>query len=102
MGIASFVLAVMTGAATFGLFVFAGFMEASTPGGLDEESPVAIVVGLSLFAVMGLHLLGIGLGIGGAFQGDRKKVFAILGISINILVILGVIGLVLLGLALEA
>ena len=83
LGIASFVMAVLIGITAFALVVMAGVVEASTPGGMDEESPVAIIIGLGIFAVIGMSLLGIGLGIAGLLQPDRARIFSILGLSCN-------------------
>jgi hypothetical protein len=72
-------------------------MEASNPGAVDEESPIAIVVGLGIFGVVGLSMLGIGLGVAGVLQPNRARAFGIIGLLFNIFVILGLIGIVVLG-----
>lgn len=100
LGIASFVLAAAAGLFMFALVAVAGVIEVSTPGGMDEESPAAIVIGL-LFILGGLLCLaGLGLGVAGLFDGNRKRVFSVLGLTFNALTILGVLGLLALGLAL--
>lgn len=85
----------------FVLFCVAGFMETTTPGGIDEKSGVAVVLGLVIFAVIAVHLLGMGLAIGGLTQKDRKKVFSILGLVFNVLVIVGTTSLIVLGNAMD-
>jgi hypothetical protein len=97
LGISSFVISLGAGFAMFVLFCVAGFMETTTPGGIDEKSGVAVVLGLVIFAVIAVHLLGLGLAIGGLTQKDRKKVFSILGLVFNGLIIVGTIGLIVLG-----
>jgi hypothetical protein len=99
LGIASFILAIVAGVTAVALVVIAGVIELSTPGGMDEESPQALIVGLGIFGVFALNLLGIGLGLGGLFQADRLRTFAVLGLVFNLLVILGIGGLMVLGLA---
>ena len=99
LGIASFVLAMTVGVLAFALVLLAGVMEISTPGGVDEESAVAIVVGLSLFAIFGLNILGIGLAIAGLIQADRLRTFALLGLVFNLLIAASLGGLVIIGLA---
>ena len=42
---------------------------------------------------LGMALLGVGLAIGGLMQADRKKVFAVLGLIFNGLVLLGGLGM---------
>ncbi len=97
LGIASFALSIFVGLAAIALVVVAGVMEASSAGGIDEESVFALIVGLSVFAVIGMNFVGVGLGIAGLFQSNRLKVFPILGVIFNGLVVLGLIGLMILG-----
>ena len=80
LGISSFIVSIATGVSMFLLFIAAGMMEISTPGGIDEDSVGAMLVGLFLFAFLLLSVLAIGLGIAALFQRDRKKLFAVLGI----------------------
>jgi hypothetical protein len=98
IGIASFVLAIASGVTAAALVVIAGVMEVSTPGGMDEESPQAIIIGLGIFGVIGLNMLGIGLGVAGFFQPDRSRIFSVLGLVFNLMVILGLGGLMVIGL----
>lgn len=102
LGIASFAISVLSGILIFVMFVVAGVMESSTPGGMDEESPAAIMLGLSLFAFVFLSLLAFVLGIAGLFQSNRKKVFAVLGLVFSGMVIFGTVGLILVGLMMDA
>ncbi|HEY1172258.1 MAG TPA: hypothetical protein VGH19_12865 [Verrucomicrobiae bacterium] len=97
LGIASFVLSMLVGISFVALIVIAGILESSRPGGMDENSPVAIFLGLGLFVILGMNLLALGIGIGGLFQQDRKKLFSILGIVFSCLTLLGGGGLLLLG-----
>ena len=102
LGIASFVISAIFAIAIFVAFAYAGYLEATTPGGMDEESPEAIVVGLFvIFCSFGL-IVGLGLGIAGLFTRQRRKVFPILGTILSALVLLGACGLVGIGLAMEA
>ena len=77
LGIASFITSVVSGIAIFLLIVIPGLVEASTPGGMDEESKGAVVDGLFLFAFLGATLVALGLEIAGLLQKDRNKIFAI-------------------------
>ena len=101
LGIASFVLALAVGFGEFVLVGIAGFMELNTPGGIDEESPVAILLGLLLFGGLAVAFVGLVLGIAGIIQGNRKHVFGILGVIFNGLILLGVLGLMVLGMMSE-
>jgi len=98
LGIASFILAIFAGFTAFALVVTAGVLEASTPGGIDDESPVAIIIGLSLFAIIGVNLLGIALGVAGIFQPNRYRTFPVLGILFNLMLIMAFLLLVVIGL----
>ena len=84
------------------LFVVAGTIEVNSPGGMDEDSTEAALIGVSLFAIGGAHLIGLALGFAGVFQSNRKKLFAILGLILNSMVVLGTIGLIILGLSMSA
>ena len=97
MGIASFVIGVAGGLALFALFAVAGFMQISNPGGMDEKSGAAMLVGLLVIGFCLAHLLGAGLGIGALFQAERSKVFAVIGLVINTVILAGTIGLIVLG-----
>lgn len=96
-GIASFAIAMLTGVGEFFLVIAAGVLETVTPGGINEESLVAIVLGLFLLGGMMMSLLGMGLGVAGLVQADRKKVFSTLGLLFNGMIIFGVISLMIIG-----
>ncbi|MFM1885727.1 MAG: hypothetical protein RL026_884 [Pseudomonadota bacterium] len=102
LGIASFVLSLCTAFLTLVLFGVAGAIENATPGGMDENSPVAMFIGLALFAFLGLSLLALGLGIGGAVQAGRNPALAIAGAVIGGVTFLGASALTLIGLAIDA
>ncbi len=97
MGIASFVIAIGAGVTLFVLLMILGAMDVSTPGGIDEESPEAIIAGLGLLAVVAINILGIGLAVGGLVQTDRLRMFGVLGLVFNLLVILGFVGIMVIG-----
>lgn len=99
VGIASFVTSIVAGVLIFLLVIIAGVLEVSTPGGMDEESIAAVLIGLFLFAFLGAELLALGLGIGGLIQQDRKKIFAILGVVFSATALLITLFILFLGLA---
>ena len=99
LGIASFITSIVSGLLIFLLLVVAGVMEASTPGGIDEESAGAVMVGLFLFAFLGATLVALGLGIAGLLQKERKKIFAILGTVFSALSLVVTIFIMIIGLA---
>ena len=101
-GIASFVIALVAGATVFSVILIAGVLETQLPGGLGPDGPAVMMVGFAFLAAMGLHLLGFGLGVGGIVQNDCKKVFAVLGLVFNSLVLIGSCGFLALGMTIAA
>lgn len=97
LGIASFVLGIVVGVLVFLMVVVAGAMQASTPGGIDEQSPVAVVLGLFILGLLALDMVALGLGIGSLFQSDRKKIFGVLGTLFSALTIAGTVLLIIIG-----
>jgi hypothetical protein len=98
LGIVSFLIALAIVVIEFVLVVICGVVEVSTPGGMDENSPVAILLGLGIVGGLFAALISIGLGIAGLFQRDRSKLFAVLGMALSSLVVLGVLMLMVIGL----
>lgn len=98
LGIASLIIGTTVGVLMFLLFVVAGVLEASTPGGLDEDSAEALVVGVLLIGFLFLEVLAIGLGIAGLLQAERHKLFAVLGVVFSAATIVTTMFLVILGL----
>jgi hypothetical protein len=99
LGIASFITSIVSGILILLLIVVAGVMEASTPGGLDEESAGAFIVGLFLIAFLMAALVALGLGIGGLLQKERKNIFAILGTVFSAVSLVVTIFIMILGIA---
>jgi hypothetical protein len=97
LGTASFIISIPVGILLFVIFVIAGVMETTMPGGMDEESPMVILVGLCMLGLMGLDVIAFGLGIAGLCQRHRRKMFAVLGILFSTMVILGTIALMVIG-----
>jgi len=98
MGISSFAISITAGLAMFGLFVVAGIMESTTPGGIDERSASAIIIGFLIIAMLTLDLVALGLGIAGILQKERKRLFAVLGtifasVTVACTILLMVVGL---------
>jgi hypothetical protein len=101
LGIASFIVSLGSAGMVFIMFVIAGYLEMSTPGGVDENSPTVALVGLGILGFMATALVGAGLGIGGLFQRDRLQLFSILGIVLGGVTLIGTIGLIGLGLSMQ-
>ena len=83
IGIASLAVAAVSIVATFAVFIVAGVIETNTPGGMNEDSTGALIVGLGIFGCIGLDILSIGLGIGGIFQKTKERLCAVIGTSLG-------------------
>jgi hypothetical protein len=100
-GIASFVIACVSAVLIFILLLVAGVIESSTPGGMDENSPVTIAIGLLAIVFVFLSLVGLGLGIAGLFQSERRKVFAVLGTVFGLVTVLGTAAIIAVGMSMQ-
>jgi hypothetical protein len=98
LGIVSFVIAVLVGLGEIILLIIAGIMESRTPGGMDENSTEAMILGLLLIGGLVVSFFGGVLAVAGLVQGERSKVFPVLGLGFNAMIILGVIGIIIIGL----
>jgi hypothetical protein len=80
LAVASFVTAIVGGLSLFIIFFVLGYMELNTPGGVDETSEAAILIGLGIILAVFVLLISLGLGIGGLIQKERKRIFSVLGV----------------------
>ncbi len=114
MGIASFVIAILTTVLLVVLFVVISNAAGRLLGDMDpqsvtpqdlqrnmEENPgstgVLGVAGFGLAATPLLYILGAALGIAGLVQKRRGRLFAVLGTVLNALILLGLLVLILFG-----
>lgn len=115
MGIASVVIAVLATLAIVVLIVVAGLLTASAFQGVNPEnvdpeqlqrdlqdSPAAVglgLVGAGVLVSALLYLLGLALGVAGVVQRRRKRLFAVLGLVLNGLIVLALVALTVFGVA---
>lgn len=97
VGISSFVISIASGILTFLLLVVAGVMQAS--GRMSGDKNAATVIGLFLFAFLGLVLVALGLGIAGLMQKERKKIFALLGTIFSTVTLVLTLSIIAVGMA---
>lgn len=97
-GIASLVVAVLAGLWLFIMLIIAGVVENATPGGMDEESAEAILIGLGMMASGAGGFVALCLGIAGLVQPQRQRVYPIIGSLLAAGVLVVCAGLMLLGL----
>ncbi|GAB2659405.1 hypothetical protein [Arenimonas aestuarii] len=103
LGITATIIAVVAGLGLLGVFGYAGYVGMNEPGGeLSETDPRAMMIGFGMLAAMAMLVLGAILGAVGLFAGTRKRLFAWLGLVLNVLPLLLGIALVILGLAMTA
>jgi hypothetical protein len=97
LGIASFVTVLAAALLLCGLVVLAGLMGAANAGDVDEHSPQAILLGLLFLGGLCIDFVGIALGVAGACQARRNKIFAWLGLGIGGTVLFAMVCLIGLG-----
>jgi hypothetical protein len=101
-GIASCVLAVLAVlAAGFALVLWGISDFGDLEQAVDAEDPAAVLAVLLVLGTAFLCLLGGVLGGIGLAQCERKKIFAIIGLSLNVALFLGGLGLMVIGLVAE-
>jgi hypothetical protein len=101
IGIASFVISLGAALGIFLVFVIAGIMETTTPGGMNEKSASAIIVGFCIIGLLFVNLVAIGLGLGGFMKKGEKKLFAVLGTIFSSVITLGTIILIVIGIMMK-
>ncbi len=102
LGIASFIAAILVGLTEVGIIGAASIAEVRNPGIINEESPWAMAAELGVCGGILLAIAGAGLGIAGLMQSQRYKLFAIIGLVFNSMIVLGMVGLIAIGLAMQA
>lgn len=103
-GIASFIIAILTIAGFVASFIGISMyiVNLFQHGTITEESLVQTgILGFVLlfFACIILNVVGVILGIVGLVLKKRKKIFAILGTTLNVLILIVLVGLITFGLS---
>lgn len=100
LGTASFVLSLLTVAGVIGFYLAVN--AAVSRGVVDAANPPAelLAAGMVFLVSVLVALIGIGLGIAGLAQKNRRHVLAWAGLVLNSLVVLAVVVLIVLGYAL--
>lgn len=98
LGIASLVLSIIAGLVMVVPLFFAAVLVAQNPNIADDD-PQAVALGCGMIVGVLLAALAGILGLVGLFQPDRGKTCAILGTLFAGIEIIGMIGLIVLGLA---
>lgn len=98
LGIASFLISLLVGFSFVAMIVVLGIIETRNPGAFDEDKTSTIILGFAILGFIGLTIVGFILGLVGLFMPDRQKLFSILGVVFNGLVVFGIVGLMVIGL----
>jgi hypothetical protein len=96
-GIASFIMGVTSVILFLALIGTAGVMTHT--GRMAPE--IAMILGLGMFAACFVDLIGIGLGVFGAFDRSSKKTYPALGLALNIGILALFAALLVIGLAIK-
>lgn len=93
LGVASFVLSLVSIVATIVIFSYAGYIEATTDGGVAGDSSVAMLIGFGIIGCVAMLLVGLVLGVVGLLQKERRRTLAAIGVGLNglFVVLVGVI-----------
>jgi hypothetical protein len=99
LGIASFIISLLTGILMCVAIGGATILQASSGGAIRSNTTVMAILGLFILALIFACLVALGLGIGALFQKNRKRVFGVLGIVISAATIVIWIALEIIGLS---
>lgn len=102
LGIASLLISIANIIVAFIIFLVAGIWESSAPGGVDENSVGAVILGLLLFGSIGVNLVSIGLGVAGILQKQRIRICAVVGTSLATASLVVTVALLAIGMVLES
>ncbi|NII53447.1 hypothetical protein [Luteibacter sp. SG786] len=94
-GIASFVIALVSGLVVLASITFSALLVAS--GNAEQHMPVFGLIGIVMCAFLALSLVGLILGFMALRRQDRRRTFGAIGLGLNALILVGTTGLVLVG-----
>jgi len=78
------------------LFVLVGMMDASVVGGIPDDAPVLETIGVLVILGVGACTIGAALGIISLLRKNQKKIWAALGLILNVIIIIVIAVLILL------
>ncbi len=92
-GIASFIVSLIAGLGELATLTAVAIAEATTPGGVHDDSTLELVIGLSIFVFIGLTVLGFVLGLVSLLQGDRSRTLGVIGIALSSVQLVAIAGM---------
>lgn len=96
LGIISFSLAIFSFILLFVILVFVGY-HTLVSSGLPENEILYFFVGMIIILLLVIVLISMIVGILGILEKNRRKLFGILGVSIDVVMILLVVSLFIIG-----
>jgi hypothetical protein len=100
-GIASFIISLLAAAALCATLVFSILLPNFLDSSVRPTSLINSMVGIVFCGFVLVGFVGIGLGIAGLFEKNRKPVFAILGIVFSSATVLVMVGQYIIGSLIE-
>jgi MFS family permease len=94
-GIASFVIAIVSGLVVLAGIAFSALMVAS--GDPEQHLPVFGLIGLVICLFLVVSIVGLVLGFIALRRQDRRRTFGAIGLGLNALILIGTVGLALVG-----
>ncbi|QWT22361.1 hypothetical protein KPL74_10250 [Bacillus sp. NP157] len=99
LGIASFVIALLSGAAVLGGIVLSALLVEA--GNSAEHMPLFGLIGLILVFFLLLALAGVVMSLVALRRQDRRRTFAAIGLGLNVFILLGTGIMMMIGTALS-
>jgi hypothetical protein len=87
-GVLSFILGLINVFGLFILLIVMATLELSIDGGIGSNQQIANAISLFYFSAIALALLTLVFGFFGAFQQNRKKLYAVFGIMFSFITLL--------------
>ena len=97
LGVSAFVLSLLSGLVLCTTVFIAAYMQATTPGGVNQRAASTVLTGLVMLSGMFMALVAGGLGVAGMFQTTRRRLFAVIGAVLSAAQLLLVVALMFIG-----
>lgn len=101
LGITAFIISLAASTVLLTIIAIAEAMQAK-PGGIDEKSTAAIILGNIIILTALAQFTALGLGIGALVQAGRNKLFGVLGTVFAAMGLIGTLFIFVLGALLES
>ncbi|MBB5875244.1 MULTISPECIES: hypothetical protein [Xanthomonas] len=98
LGIAAFAVSLIAAVLTLALVGVSAALVYYQPASLDEDAPLAMLVGMAMMVGVIAELAAAALGIGCLFQRDRRKLYGVLGLVFAVTTLVGITALIVFGL----